>query len=162
MRQVVMGIVIRLKSSTSSNFTVSSFSEFSDFPELLDVNLSRTECFKGDSILFITGFESMFWCVTLSPTFFMFEFIILFRVFELTFFGILGQPSALSSKLIFPWLDKDPLLGVSSSRQLSVSARREGRVACLGRSAGLSHLVRGIVTHDTQLSHTCTVWSMNT
>ena len=89
----------------------------------------------------------MFWCVTLSPTFFMFEFIILFRVFELTFFGILGQPSALSSKLIFPWLDKDPLLGVSSSRQLSVSDLREGRVACLGRSAGLSHLVRGIVIH---------------
>ena len=116
-------MVIRLISSTSSNFTVSSFSESSDFPKFFGVSLSFNFC--SPALL-----------VTFSSSTFMFELIIFLRVDEFTFLGMFVQPPKL------PTLDMEHLLGVSSSKQDKVSDLMEGRVACLGRLAGLSHLHR--------------------
>ena len=104
-------MVIRLKSSTSSNLTVSSFSDSSDFPEFFYVSLSNAEVL----CCLFTFFSS---------SHFIFELMIFLSVDELTFLGRFVQPPRL------PALD---MLGVSSSKQDKVSDLMEGRVACLGR-----------------------------
>ena len=158
-----MGIVTSRISSTSLNFTPSSFCTAVDFLDIFVENLSIIPCLVGVTSPFglITVLSSCKVVTSLllvlplagsvCPCTYRFFFLVISTIFlsvaVLCFFEPFENPLKLSSWLALLLLD--PLLTISSSRKLRLSLLLDGKVAFLGRSAGLVlHLVvYGVISY---------------